>query len=444
MTNHWIDIQHSDCILMMGANPAENHPVAMRWVLKARQENAATILSVDPRYTRSSAMADVYAPLRPGTDIAFLGGMIRYILEKGLFHRDYVVHYTNAAMLIDPGFDFDAAAGLFSGYDASARTYGDKSTWDYQYETPDAEPKRDPTLSDPHCVFQLLRKHFDRYTLEKVSSVTGTPLDDLKAVYRGFASTGTPQRAGTIMYAMGWTQHTVGTQNIRTMAIIQLLLGNVGRPGGGINALRGESNVQGSTDNGLLFHTLPGYLKSPTASQQTLADYHAAATPRPLSPRSANGWGDYAKYSVSFLKSMFGPAATRENDFGYAWLPKRDDAADYSWQTLFDQMYRGNLRGLFVWGMNPAGSSANAGKTRRALAKLDWMVNVNLFPNETGWFWQDANLGLDAEEIDTEVFLLPAAAALEKQGSITNSGRWMRGDTKRPIRRATRGRTPSG
>jgi len=433
MTNHWIDLRNSDCILMMGANPAENHPVAMRWVLKAKEERGAKIISVDPRYTHSSSVADIYAPLRSGTDLAFLGGLINYIVQNDRIHREYVVHYTNAALLIDERFDFDPQTGLFSGYDEADRRYGDKSSWAYQMEEigqrdedgrPIREPKKDPTLTHPNCVYQLLKKHYARYTLDKVSGVTGTPAGKLREVYEAFAATSAADKAGTIMYAMGWTQHTVGTQNIRAMAIIQLLLGNVGRAGGGVNALRGESNVQGSTDHCLLFHILPGYLKTPKASQATLAEYHVQCTPEKLDKLSANWWANYPKYSVSFLKSMFGQHATPQNDFGYAWLPKLDDGKNYSWLTLFDEMYRGNIRGLFVWGQNPAGSGANATKVRHALSKLDWMVNVNLFPSETGWFFDDANLGLKPEEIDTEVFILPAAASMEKEGSVTNSGRW--------------------
>ncbi|MBN2475181.1 MAG: formate dehydrogenase-N subunit alpha [Pirellulales bacterium] len=422
MTNHWIDLKNSDCILIMGANPAENHPVSFRWVLRAK-ENGAKLVHVDPRYTRTSATADFYTGLRSGTDIAFLGGLIKHILDHDLIHRDYVVHYTNAAFLIKDEYDFDAVAGLFSGYDAEARRYA-KDSWQYQVGE-DGEPVKDPTLADPRCVYQLLKKHYARYDLETVSGVTGTPVEDLRQVYETYAATGAPEKAGTIMYAMGWTQHTAGTQNIRTMAMIQLLLGNIGRAGGGVNALRGESNVQGSTDHCLLFHILPGYLKTPKASQPTLQAYNEQNTPKPLGKLSANWWGNYPKYSVSLLKSMFGDAATRENDFAYAWLPKLDDGANYSWLTLFDEMYKGNVKGFFAWGQNPACSGANANKTRRALAKLDWLVTVNIFPSETGAFFQDKSLGIDPRDIPTEVFVLPAAASVEKGGSITNSGRWM-------------------
>ena len=422
MTNHWIDVKNSDCILVMGANPAENHPCSIKWVVEA-MEKGATLISVDPRYTRTSVLADIYARLRSGSDIAFLGGMIKYILEADLIHRDYVVHYTNAAFLIEGEFDFDQVTGLFTGYDEQGHSY-DRKTWQYQIGA-DGEPVKDPSLQHPQCVYQQMKKHYGRYSLETVSSVTGTPVEDLRRVYAAFSATGASDKVGTVMYAMGWTQHTAGTQNIRAMAIIQLLLGNVGRAGGGVNALRGESNVQGSTDHALLFHILPGYLKTPRASLPTLAAYNERHTPKPIGKRSANWWANYPKYAVSFLKSMYGEAATKQNDFAYSWLPKLDDDADYSWLTLFDQMHAGAIRGFFVWGQNPACSGANARKVRESLAKLDWLVNVNLFPNETGWFWQETNLGLAPEDIQTEVFVLPAAVSVEKEGSITNSGRWM-------------------
>jgi len=422
MTNHWIDLRNSDCILAMGANPAENHPVSFKWVTEAKKKGAK-LISVDPRFTRTSSVADIYTRLRSGTDIAFLGGMIKYITDNDLIHKEYVVNYTNAAFLIADEFKFDEIEGVFSGYNPQSRKY-DKGTWEYQIG-PDGEPKKDPTLKDPRCVYQLLKKHFSRYTPEKIMAVTGTPVENLLEVYKTYTATGAPEKAGTIMYAMGWTQHTAGTQNIRTMAMIQLLLGNIGRAGGGVNAMRGESNVQGSTDQGLLFHTLPGYLKTPNASQPTLDAYNTECSPKPLGKLSANWWGNYPKYSTSLLMSMFGKAATKEKDFGYSWLPKLDDGADYSWLTIFDEMYNGNIKGFFSWGQNPACSGTNANKVRKALAKLDWLVNINIFPSETGWFFQDKNLGIDAKDINTEVFVLPAAASVEKEGSITNSGRWM-------------------
>ena len=417
MTNHWIDIKNSDCILIMGSNAAENHPISMKWVNKARQ-NGATLISVDPRFTRTSAVADFYTALRSGTDIAFLGGMINYIIENKKYFKEYVANYTNAAFVLGDKYKFED--GLFAGYDKKKRNY-DKSFWAFKRDAKGVA-ERDLNLENPRCVFQQLKKHYSRYTLDKVSEITGTPAGDLKKVYELYASTGAKDRAGTIMYAMGWTQHTVGTQNIRTMAIIQLLLGNIGMAGGGVNALRGESNVQGSTDHCILFHIWPGYLKTPQASLATLADYNKKFTPKSGDPISANWWSNYPKYSVSMLKSFFGDKATKDNDFGYSWLPKLDDGANYSWLTLFDAMYNGKIKGFFAWGMNPACSGANADKNRQALAKLDWLVNVNLFDNETGSFWKGP--GMDPKKINTEVFMLPCAASVEKEGSVTNSGRW--------------------
>ncbi len=418
MTNHWIDLKNADVILVMGSNAAENHPIAFKWVTEARK-NGAVLISVDPRFTRTSSKADIYAPLRSGTDIAFLGGMIKYILDNSLHHREYVLSYTNAAFVVGENFGFED--GLFTGYDERRRSY-DAGRWAFELDGKGV-PRKDPTLGNPRCVLNLLKKHYGRYTPGLVSSVTGTPEADLLKVYEAFGATGRPGKAATIMYAMGWTQHTVGVQNIRAMCIIQLLLGNMGVAGGGVNALRGESNVEGSTDHALLFHLLPGYLPMPPASAGSLADYNARFTPESDDPRSANGWQNRPKYLASLLKSYFGDKATAQNEFGYGWLPRIEDGRTYSWLDLFDAMYAGAIRGFFAWGQNPACSGANANKTRQAMARLDWMVNVNIFDNETGSFWRGP--GMDPASIRTEVFMLPACVAVEKEGSITNSGRWM-------------------
>lgn len=417
MTNHYIDFRNADVILNMGSNVAENHPVSFKWVQAARNKGA-TFIHVDPRFTRTSAKADIFARLRSGTDIAFLGGMIKYILDNNLYDDFYVKNYTNASFIVNPKYSFDE--GLFSGYDPAKRSY-DMSTWAIEKDE-SGIPKKDMSLQNERCVFQLLKKHYSRYTVQKVTTITGTPEDDLLKVYKAYSVTGSPDKAGTVLYAMGWTQHTVGVQNIRAMSIIQSLLGNMGIAGGGINALRGESNVQGSTDQGLLFHILTGYLPAPRAQWATREDYNKT-TPSSKDPRSVNWWKNRPKYLTSLLKSHFGDKATTANDFGYAWLPKLDPTQDASWLNLFDQMYKGAFTGFFAWGMNPACSSANAGKVRTALAKLDWMVNVNLFDNETGEFWKGP--GMTPTKIKTEVFQLPCAASIEKEGSISNSGRWM-------------------
>jgi len=417
MTNHWIDLKNSDCILVMGSNAAANHPISMKWVQRAR-DKGGILISVDPRFTQTAARADIYAPLRSGTDIAFLGGMIKYILDNNKYFKDYVVNYTNATFLLGDKFKFED--GLFAGYDPKTKKY-DKSLWALKKDEKGV-PERDMTMENPRCVLQLLKQHYSRYTLEKVSEITGTPKEDLVKVYEAYAATGVKDKAGTIMYAMGWTQHTVGVQNIRAMCLVQLLLGNMGIAGGGVNALRGESNVQGSTDQALLFHILPGYLRTPTVNLANLESYLKVVTPKSVDPKSVNWWQNAPKYVVSLLKSFWGEKATKENQFGYGWLPKLDIGQNCSWLNLFDAMYAGKIKGFFAWGQNPACSGANANKVRQALGKLDWLVNVNIFDNETGSFWKAP--GADPKKIKTEVFMLPCAASVEKEGSISNSGRW--------------------
>ena len=278
MTNHWIDLKNADVILIMGSNAAENHPISFKWVMEAK-DKGAKLIHVDPRYTKTSKMADVYASLRSGSDIPFLGGMINYILQKDLIQKDYVRLYTNASFIVNKDFKMPGELdGVFSGYDAKARKY-DKAAWAFDIGA-DGVIKKDPTFKDPMCVLQLLKKHYSRYDLDTVSSITGTPKADLLKVYETYSSTYAPDKVGTSMYAMGWTQHTVGTQNIIAMSIIQQLLGNMGMAGGGINALRGESNVQGSTDYGLLFHILPSYLPVPDRREGHARDLRQAVRGR--------------------------------------------------------------------------------------------------------------------------------------------------------------------
>jgi formate dehydrogenase major subunit len=415
MTNHWIDIGNSDCILIIGSNAAENHPISFKWVTRAK-EKGATLISVDPRFTRTSSKADLYSQMRSGTDIAFIGGIINYCLENERYHKDYVVEYTNAPFLIDPGFGFDD--GLFSGYDAAGRKY-DKATWKYQLDGK-GNPKQDKTLKDPNCVFQLLKKHFNRYTVDKACAITGADKDNYLEIARTYCATGKPGKSGTIMYAMGTTQHTHGTQNIRSYAMLQLLLGNIGVTGGGINALRGESNVQGSTDHCLLFHILPGYLKTPNVNHQTYRAYLDAVTPKTNDPMSANWWGNYAKYSTSLLKAWYGDKATKDNEFAYQYIPKI--SGNYSHIALFEAMYDGSIKGAMLFGQNPAVGGPNAEKERKALENLDWMVAVDIWETDTSVFWKRP--GVDPGKIKTEVFLLPACSSVEKEGSVVNSGRW--------------------
>ncbi len=418
MTNHWIDLQHSDVVLIQGSNAAENHPISFKWLMKAKARGAK-IIHVDPRFTRTSARADFHASLRSGTDIAFLGGMIKYILENEKYFKEYVVNYTNAPFIVDERFDFKD--GLFSGYDPTTRKY-DKSTWAYKKDA-NGVPEKDFSLQNPRCVFQLLKKHYSRYDLEKVSSITGTPVEDLNTVYEMFSSTGVKDKAGTVMYALGQTQHTIAVQNIRTLCMVQLLLGNIGICGGGVNAMRGEPNVQGSTDFAILSSYIPGYLPAPQASLKTLDEYLKRITPKSADPRSANWQQNYPKYMVSLLKAWYGEKATKENDFGYSWVPKLDDGQDCTILNMIDNMYEKKIKGLIVIAQNPAMSLPNANKVREAMTHLDWLVHVNIFDNETASFWKGP--GLNPKKVKTEVFLLPAAASVEKQGSQANSGRWV-------------------
>jgi len=290
MTNHWIDMLNADVVLIMGGNPAEDHPIAMNWLARAK-EQGTYILHVDPRFNRTSSIADVFAKLRSGTDIAFVGGMINYAIEHNRIQQEYVREYTNASWIIGDGYGF--ADGLFAGYDPKSRRY-DRSQWAYALDA-EGQPRRDPTLMHPRCVFQLLKQHFSRYTAEKVCRITGTPKENYLRVCDLFTSTFAPERAGTWLYAMGTAQHSHGTQNIRSYAILQLLLGNIGIAGGGVNAMRGESNVQGSTDQGLNYDGLPGYLKMPIEADVDLKSYLKRVTPVAANAASANWLQNRAK-----------------------------------------------------------------------------------------------------------------------------------------------------
>jgi formate dehydrogenase major subunit len=419
MTNHWVDLKNADYILVIGSNCAENHPASMTWIHEAMNKRGAKLIVVDPRFTRTASQANIYAPIRPGTDIAFFGGMIRYILDNELYHKEYVVSYTNAANLIHPDYKGpDELDGLFSGYNSEKRSY-DRSNWTYQTSA-DGKTLRDETLQDPRCVFQIMKRHYARYDLDTVSRVTGIPKDLLEKVYRAFAESGKPGKAGTILYAMGQTQHTVGSQNVRILAIVQLLLGNIGIPGGGVNALRGESNVQGSTDMGVLAHLLPGYLPISTPADKDLKTYIENKT-KPGGAWSGGYWTNGPKFIVSMLKAWWGEHATAENDFAYSYLPKPDNPANHYWISLFEAMYAGKIKGLWIMGQNPAVGGPNARFEREALKKLDWMVVQEIFDTETTSFWRAP--GENPADIKTEVFVLPAADAMEKAGSIVTSGR---------------------
>ena len=415
MTNHWIDLKNSDAILAIGCNPAENHPISFKWIESA-MDNGGKLIAVDPRFTRTASKADHYAQIRPGTDIAFLGGMINYALEHNLIHEEYVREYTNASFIVSQKYDFQE--GLFCAFDDQEKTY-DLKAWAYDADG-EGIPKRDMTLKDPRCVYQQMKKHFSRYNVDMVCSITGTKKEDYLAVAKAFCATGRPDKAGTILYAMGITQSTHGTQNVRATAMLQMLLGNIGIAGGGVNALRGESNVQGSSDYGLLFHLLPGYLKSPEFDNVDLKSYLEKWTPKTKDKKSANWWGNTPKYIVSLLKAWYGESATAENGFCYDYLPKR--SGNYSFMKLMEKMGKGELQGLVCMGQNPAVGGPDSLKTREALGKLDWLVTVDLWETETSIFWKRP--GVNPKDIKTEVFMLPAASSVEKEGSISNSGRW--------------------
>ena len=401
--------------MTIGCNPAENHPISFKWI-EAAIDKGAKLITIDPRYTRTASKADIYARLRPGTDIAFLGGLINYALKKNLIHTEYVRDYTNASFIVSEGFDFKE--GMFDHWDEHEKSY-DMKTWAYAVDGA-GKAIRDLTMKDPRCVFQLLKKHYSRYDDYIVCKITGTDKDDFFRVADAFCSTGRSDRAGTILYAMGITQSTHGVQNVRAVAMLQMLLGNMGIAGGGVNALRGESNVQGSTDYGLLFHVLPGYLPSPEYKDETLESALTRYFPKSSEPKSSNWWQNGGKYTVSLLKAWWGENATVENSFCYDYLPKR--SGNHSYNQIMRKIIQGEMEGLVCMGMNPAVGGPNSGKAREGLGKLKWLVTADLWETETSMFWKRP--GVNPKDIQTEVFMLPAAASMEKEGSISNSGRW--------------------
>src|SRR5215510_12919018 len=419
MTNHWVDIKNTDLVLIMGGNAAEAHPCGFKWVTEAMQQRKAKLIVVDPRFTRSAAVSDMYAPVRVGTDIAFLGGVINYLLSNDKIHHEYVKAYTDATFLTKEGYNFDN--GFFSGYNADKRSY-DKATWGYQLGD-DGFVKVDDSMQDPLCVFQQLKKHYSRYTPDQVSLITGTPKDQFLKICEQIGSTAVPNRVMTILYALGWTQHSVGSQNIRTMAMIQLLLGNMGRPGGGVNALRGHANVQGITDMCLYSEVNPGYLGAPTDADTNLEEYIKRRAFKPLRPNQMSYWQNVAKFHVSLAKAFWGPAATKENSYAYDWMPKRDTAYDV--MAIFEMMYQGKVNGFLCQGFNPLAALPNQKKLSAAMSKLKFLVVMDPLATETSEFWK--NFGplndVDPAKIQTEVFRLPTSCFAEETGTCTNSGR---------------------
>ena len=473
-------MRDSDCVVVMGSNMAENHPVAFRWPMAAKVEHGAKLIHVDPRFTRTSAVADIYAPVRAGSDVAFLGGLVNYVINddrwnKDPFFRTWLVHYTNAPMVVSEEFQgAEDNDGVFSGlmeytggvpewpYNAFAQQYEDR-TWQYAGTRPGEQgragataqsgevptiqsgtepaskprppgppydplvrsllnprPQRDETLQNPRCVFQILKRHFSRYTPEMVARVTGCPQDTFRRVAQTILDNSGADRTTSFAYAVAWTQHTNGPQIIGCCALLQLLLGNFGRPGGGIMALRGHASIQGSTDIPTLYHSIHGYLAHPSGlkNHDTLADYLATETV----PRGY--WANTPKFVVSYLKSMYGTAATAENDFGYAWHPKI--LGDHSHMATFAAMNEGKVRGMLCIGQNPA-TSLNAKLERTAMGKLEWLVVKDNWIHETATFWKNApevqDGSVNVADIQTEVFFFPSAQVAENEGTFTNTQR---------------------
>ena len=417
----WLpDLVNADCILIEGSNFAENHPVGFRFVMEAK-ERGATIIHVDPRFTRTSAVADIYAPMRSGTDIAFLGGIINYILSNERYFKEYVAAFTNATYLVSESFqDTEELDGLFSGYNPETLTY-DFSTWSWQRDE-QGQIKTDPTMQHERCVLSLLRRHYARYTAEMVERVCGTPRDQFLRIAELLAKNSGRERTTAFAYALGWTQHSAGVQFIRTAAVLQLLLGNIGRPGGGIMALRGHADIQGATDIATLYDLLPGYLNMPSANrnEQTLADYLKTNT------KATGWWVNTPKYMISLLKAFFGKAATKENDYCYDYLPQL--IGDHSQLPSTIAMKDGLVKGYFVIGQNPGASGQNAEMTKAAMENLQWLVNIDSYDNETVSFWRRE--GADPSKIATEVFFLPGATVLEKDGTMTQTSRVLQGHDK--------------
>jgi formate dehydrogenase major subunit len=431
------DLENSDVIVNMGSNMAENHPIAFRFVVEA-QRKGAIFIHVDPRFTRTSALADIHASIRPGTDIAFLGGLIHYILERDLWFRDFAMSYTNIAHIIEDGYtDPETGDGLFSGFDAATESYKD-DTWQYKGKNvpsamaehsggpgnetmSDSPPPMDPTLQHPNCVYQIMRRHFARYTPEMVERVTGCKAATFLRIADLIAKNSGREKTGAFCYAVGWTHHTTGVQIIRACSIVQSLLGNIGRPGGGIMALRGHISIQGSTDIPTLYNMLPTYLPQPNVFHQhgTLRDYIETETP------PTGWWNNFPKYAVSLLKAWYGENATAENEYGYQHIPKL--AGDMSQLPMTMAMADGVVKGQYIVGQNPVVGAVNSDLVERGLSKLEWLVVRDFAMSETANFWQKGRLvqrgELSPAQIDTEIFFLPAALVPEKDGSVTNTSR---------------------
>ena len=422
MTNSWTDIKNTDLVIVMGGNAAEAHPCGFKWVTEAKANRGARLIVVDPRFTRTASVADFYAPIRQGSDIAFLFGVIRYLMKNGKVQWEYVKNYTNAPYIVKEGYGFQD--GLFTGYDESKRDY-DRSSWTYEMGE-DGFVKADPTLEHPRCVWNLLKEHVNVYTPDMVSRICGTPKEKFYKICEMIAETSAPNKAMTSMYALGWTQHSKGSQNIRAMAMLQLILGNIGIRGGGMNAFRGHSNIQGLTDVGLMSNLMPGYLTLPTEKESDFATYMGKRGFKPERPNQMSYWQNYKKFFVSFQKAVYGAAATAENDWAYHYLPKLDVGA-YDILRAFELMHNGKMNGYICQGFNPLMSIPNRAKNQAALSKLKFLVSIDPLETETAHFWEDHGEYNEAKpsEIKTTVFQLPSTCFAEDEGSLTNSGRWI-------------------
>src|SRR3989442_8762928 len=424
MTNHWRDIKNADVILINGANPAEAHPVGFQWFVAAKNDpkrgpgagGGAKIIHADPRFTRTSAVADIYARIRTGTDVAYFGGLINYVLQNNLFHDEYVKNYTNASFLVKAAYGFKD--GLFSGYDAANRKY-DIAPWGYQADdaaTPaataaglptngsvNAIAKRDMTLQDPQTVFQLMKQHYSRYTPEMVSRITGIPQDQFMRIAQLVGEMGKPDKVMTIVYAVGLTQHTTGGELIRSGAVLQLLLGNMGRPGGGMNAERGHANIQGNTDHAISWEILPGYLRIPAPGQKNLDDYVRVSAPKKSDPNSWNFFGtNYRNFMVSLLKGWYGAKATKDNEYAFDFIPK--PAVNSSWMSIYDQALKGKMEGVMLSGMTATSIGPDSNQVMEALGKLKWLVVMDPLPTTSSEIWRAPHVG--PTKIQTAVFMI--------------------------------------
>ena len=422
MTNSWTDIKNTDLVVIMGGNAAEAHPCGFKWVTEAKANRGAKLIVVDPRFTRSAAVADFYAPIRQGTDIAFLLGVINYLITNNKVQWDYVKAFTNAPYVVKDGFSYQD--GLFTGYDEAKRDY-DMSTWDYQLG-PDGYVISDDTLQNPRCVWALLKQHVAQYTPELVERICGTPKEKFLKVAEMIGECSSPTKTMTSMYALGWTQHSKGSQNIRAMAMVQLILGDIGVRGGGMNALRGHSNIQGLTDLGLMSNLIPGYLNIPMEHEATFDAYMSTRGYKPLRPEQMSYWQNYKKFFVSFMKSMWGPAATAQNNWAYDWLPKLD-VPNYDVLRAFHLMFEGKMNGYVCQGFNALLAFPNRQKCTTALSKLKFLVTIDPLETETARFWENHGEynDVDPSKIQTEVIQLPSTCFAEDDGSLTNSGRWL-------------------